>query len=518
MAEGIEQVNLLSDPILSADPIGPLTLPGVLAASVRDEVRSFPRLRAHQRAAWHMFRVQLAALALDRAGRSEIPLDDAAWRDLLLGLTGGDAAPWALFREDRAAPAFLQPADPGGLKWEPVPTPDALDLLITSRNHDLKAAVAADATPEDWVLALVSLQTSEGYGGRGNFGVARMNGGSSSRVLLGLAPAETGGQPDPSSWWRRDLSVLLRSRNAPTKLTRGGVALLWTLPWPEGGQIPAKDMDPWAIEVCRRIRLSMEEGKVRAERSLSTVSRVAANEYNGVLDDPWAPISDADAKPTAMTLSENGRFDYCRMVALLTQKGWHLPPAARLETATDEVAGDMVVIAEALARGNSKTGGLRSRTVPLPKVALGLFRKGSARISTAAAAQLEEIGNAEGALREAVALYAAGGDREKLKAHRKRVLPKAKDACDRLDALVDRVFFDHLWERAAAMEKGPDAEAAATRAFRRALADAARAELTRAFGTLPCPAINAPRARTRAQSMLEGRLRRHNLVEDHVDA
>ena len=65
-------------------------------------------------------------------------------------------------------------------------------MLITSRNHDLKQNVARQAEPEDWVFALVSLQTSEGYGGSGNQGIARMNGGSSSRPMLGLAPAQSG--------------------------------------------------------------------------------------------------------------------------------------------------------------------------------------------------------------------------------------------------------------------------------------------------------------------------------------
>lgn len=137
-----------------------------------------------------MFRVQLAALALDRSGLSEPPREEAAWRDLLLTLTDGAAEPWTLVEADRGRPAFLQPPDPGGLKWELVPTPDALDLLITSKNHDLKAAQAVRAMPEDWIYALVSLQTSEGYGGRGNFGIARMNGGSSSRAMLGSPPPE----------------------------------------------------------------------------------------------------------------------------------------------------------------------------------------------------------------------------------------------------------------------------------------------------------------------------------------
>ncbi|MDK3074685.1 hypothetical protein QO034_16455 [Sedimentitalea sp. JM2-8] len=499
-------MSLLTDPVISVEPGASCTLPGLLSALARDEVRSFLRLRAHQRAAWHMFLVQLAALAMDKMPDAEPPREVAVWRELLLSLTDGAAEPWTLVVKDRSRPGFLQPPDPGKLKWDPVAMPDALDLLITSKNHDLKVAVADNAAPEDWVYALVSLQTSEGYGGRGNFGIARMNGGSSSRAMLGLAPAGAGGRPDPSSWWRRDLDLVLRNRNAPTVLTRGGPALLWTLPWPEGRQIPVSDMDPLAIEVCRRIRLTEVDGAIRAERAASKAARVAAKEFAGVLDDPWAPVSVKDASPKALTLGEGGRFHYRRMVELLSEKDWRAPPAARLDGAA---AGDMVVVAEALARGNSKTDGLQSRILPMP-ARVWRAKDLPARLSTVAEAQLGEIKKADAALREAVALYAAGGDYESVgKPQRLR----AAEARARLDAFADRVFFNHLWARITAMEQGPDAQTAATRAFRAALVETARTELTRAFGTVPCARIHAPRARTRARSRLESAVRKADLLE-----
>jgi CRISPR system Cascade subunit CasA len=454
-----------------------------------------------------MFRVQLAALALDRAGVSEPPREEATWRDLLLALTDGEAQSWALVGSDRTRPAFLQPPDPGGLTWEPVLTPDALDLLITSRNHDLKAAVASQAAPEDWVYALVSLQTSEGYGGRGNFGIARMNGGSSSRVFLGLAPAGPEGRPDPSSWWRRDLDLILRNRNMPTVGTLGGLALLWTVPWPEGRQIDPRKMDPLAIEICRRIRLTEQDGTIRAERAVSKAARVEAKAFAGVLDDPWAPVNTMASSPKSLTLGEGGHFHYRLMKDLLSGGDWLRPLAARLDG--DEVAGDMVIVAEALARGNSKTGGLQSRIVPMPKW-VRQAKDLPARLSTVAQQQITEIQSADAALREAVALYAAGGDYESVgKPERQR----AAEARARLDAFADRIFFDHLWTRIAAIEEGQDEEAAAARAFRAALVETARAELTRAFGAVPCARIHAPRARTRATGRLEHALRKANLVE-----
>ena len=155
-----------------------------------------------------MFLVQLAALALHRAGARELPRTEEGWACSLRGLTHEfpEDEPWCLVVDDERKPAFMQPPVPIGVKWTPVSTPDALDLLITSRNHDLKQAVARQAEAEDWILALVSLQTCEGFGGAKNYGIVRMNGGSSSRSMLGLTPLPQGNSksswPHPGLWFR----------------------------------------------------------------------------------------------------------------------------------------------------------------------------------------------------------------------------------------------------------------------------------------------------------------------------
>ena len=87
--------------------------------------------------------------------------DESAWRDLLRALTPEfpNDEPWRLVVDDWRKPAFLQPPVPVGVALkDEVETPDALDLLITARNHDLKQTVARRAAPEDWIFALVSLQ------------------------------------------------------------------------------------------------------------------------------------------------------------------------------------------------------------------------------------------------------------------------------------------------------------------------------------------------------------------------
>ncbi len=239
--------NFLTTPLLQTAPGGYVTLPRLLANLAREEVEGYPALRPHQRPAWHMFLAQLAALALHRAESAEIPVDEVTWLFALRGLTPNflNDEPWCLAVSDWSKPALLQPPVPNDVKLaSDIPTPDALDLLITSRNHDLKQSIAVHGEPQDWLFALVSLQTGEGYGGAGNQGIARMNGGSSSRPMLGLAPRNPSAQrvmdTSPGSHFRRDLQVLLATRDKELESCShlgfrptGGLGLTWLFPWPE---------------------------------------------------------------------------------------------------------------------------------------------------------------------------------------------------------------------------------------------------------------------------------------------
>ena len=383
-------MNLLTNDVISASTAQRLTLPGLLAAMARGEVARFPALRPHQRPAWHMFLVQLAALALWGANRQGLPDDPTEWTDLLRRLTPNhpDDAPWCVLVEDEVKPAFLQPPAPTGLKWSPVATPDALDLLITARNHDLKQSVARHVEPQDWLFALISLQTSAGYDGSGNYGIARMNGGSSSRPMLGLVPVHdrTSGL-NPSMWWRRDVERLLLERRTGNGLEfgrEGGPALLWCLGWPEGSQLDLRTLDPWFIEVCRRVRLVGAGQRLSAVKAVSKASRIDAKVYHGYVGDPWAPVHINDRK--SLTLG-GGDFDYRRLADLLFSGDWDVPLLARL--GANETAVDSVLVAEALSRGNSKTVGFKSRIVPVPDSAVRLFRSGAA--GKLSSLQLNEI-------------------------------------------------------------------------------------------------------------------------------
>ena len=496
-------MNLITDSILTHSGGERVSLPELFAALSRGEVRGFPALRPHQRPAWHMFLVQLGALALWTAGRADLPEDASDWSAILRKLTEdqADDAPWRLFVEEPGQPAFLQPPDPGGLKWSSVATPDKLDLLITSRNHDLKQTIARQAEEEDWIFALVSLQTSGGYDGPGNCGVARMNGGSSSRPMVGLSPVRSGYLSiDPSAWWARDVRILLSERTAGQQSgagTIGGPALLWCIDWPEGQQLDPRDLDPWFIEVCRRVRLTNADGVLSARRSTSRSTRIDAKAYKGNVGDPWAPVH-----KTGKSLTLSGRdFDYRKLCDLMFSGEWKVPMLARYANNETE---DMLLVAEALSRGNCTTEGFKSRIVPVPGKVIPFFS--SATLAKFSKLQMDEIKGFDTALRDALVLVAAGGVRDRVKKeHYKRTVVARR----RFDHGADRLFFPSLWNRFTADASGDaDEEAAAKAEFLSALRNAAITELQSALPAIPCPTIQRPRAEARAWRTFHRKVRK----------
>ena len=505
--------DLLIESLIQTTPAGPMSLPGVLAALARDDVDSYSALRPHQAPAWHMFLVQLAALALHGAEREDLPEDEATWRELLRGLTPKfpNDEPWSLVVDDWMKPAFLQPPVPSGVKLDnAVPAPDALDLLITSRNHDLKQAVAAHAGADDWVFALVSLQTGEGYGGAGNQGIARMNGGSSSRSMMALAPLPPPGlknlSPRSGPWWRRDVSILLRRREKlcedyPQFAVADGIALVWQAPWPEGEQLRLNQLDIWFVEICRRVRLIQKNELIRAVKGTSKATRIDGKLFKGALGDPYAPIHKVENK--ALTLGE-GDFDYARLTDLLFSGDWELPLLAR-PAEFEAHDAHLALICAALSRGNSKTDGFKSRCVPVRRQVVESLASHRQQLHELAEAQIEEIANFDKALRFALALAAAGGDREKIKKEHYALTQPPRAQFDRA---ADALFFPHLWARFEAQGSSDDALAQEKRAFQQELRKLAKHAFEAALPAMPCAGLFRPRAEARAQRAFNAIIRK----------
>ena len=489
------------------------SLPETLALLMRDEVEAFPALRPHQRHAWHAFLAQLGAMALQRAGVSEPPTDAPKWQALIRGLTPDFPAdePWRLVVDDITKPAFMQPPASATERErdyaDKVLTPDELDMLVTSKNHDLKMAVASDGGADDWLFALITLQTMEGFGGAGNYGISRMNGGLGSRPVFSLAPSERFG-----AHAKRDITFLLEDATADSR-----DALLWLLPW-DGAKQEALSLDldkinPLYIEICRRVRLRQNDnGALCAIRATSKAARIEAKALKGRTGDPWTPINLKEGK--ALTMAGGG-FTYKRVVNYLTSGDWQQPALLAATRAERRSTEPMLLVARGMVRGMGKTERYYERIIPirskLRAAAMGR-RAGSVDVGLIADERIKQIAIVQRILIHAIQVFAVGGDRDKKPSpeHIKR----ARTWRDRLDELIDASFFDDLQTEFEA-----DEEAERTRIRNEWLLNNkdndgvinhARRILTNAQDTLPCSTLQRYRARVRSDRAFNRRIRGNN--------
>lgn len=364
-------MNLLTDELItvacSGGPNRRVSLPELLDSCARDEITDWPALRPHQYPAWHMFLAQLATLA-HRSISSNTINGVESWRHALRSLTPDfeDDHPWRLVVDDWQQPAFLQPPCPSGAESEYKNTSsfaDAIDMLITAKNHDLKANRVSRGSAEQWLYALVCLQTTEGFFGSGNYGIARMNGGFASRPMLRCHAAGLG----PGGQVMRDVQTLLRHwddwySEAGVGTDRDLQPLLWLLPWDGKKSLALSSFHPLSIEVCRRVRLAVDGFRIAARTAGSKVARVNAKEAAGNIGCPWMPIDKKASK--AFTLSADG-FGYRRMVRLLDPAEYIQPLLARPQSENEEGSRSLYLVAAGIARGQGKTEGVHHRRVLL---------------------------------------------------------------------------------------------------------------------------------------------------------
>lgn len=476
------------------------SLPALLADLTTDTVRDFPALRAHQRHPWHAFLAQLAAIALHRAGRGEPWTDAAGWRAALLALTPDDAdgAAWCLVSPPER-PALLQPPVPGERvdDWKNLlHAADELDMLVTSKNHDLKGARAHRASPDDWLFALVSLQTQEGFLGAGNYGISRMNGGFASRSGVGVAPLGAWG-----ARWSADVQTLLAQRDAIADQqgysADGGHALLWLLPWAGAESLSMSSLDSLYIEVCRRVRLVTDGDSLSARVTGSKAARIAAKDRNGVTGDPWTPVDASEGK--ALTVSGVG-FDY-KLTAELLTGGRFTPGAAWRLDGWPRDAG-LQLVAQAAVRGQGKTEGYHERRVPIsPKLRSRLAGPQRVAVAEMAKQRIAAIAALRKLLWSALVILFARGDGDD---RNDGISDKAGRFARPFEQGEDARFFDDL----ALEAEAEDADAAALRVqWLLGLVHRAERVLEQAFDAGPRSAIQRYKARAAALNRFHGALR-----------
>ena len=480
----------------------------VLAALARDEVTSFPALRPHQRQAWHCFLVQVGALALQRAGEDVLPEFADGWRERLIALTPDhpDGEAWQLVVDDWSVPALLQPpgmSPPGSKGVKVERTPDALDMLVTGRNHDVKGERIGDASADEWLFALVTLQTLEGQNGAPNYGISRMYTGFGARVYVGVRPL-------PDRWGRsirRDIEHLLAARDEIEAVApmRGDIGLLWTLPWDGSTSLSVAALDPLYIDTCRRVRLTGDaNGPKAAARMGSKVARIAAAELNGTTGDPWAPVR-ADASKS-WGVGHMG-FGYRQVTNLLAAESTVLPPLAKVSAA--DLDGPIALYAVAITRGRGGTDGFHERYIPFPSKAARKFGRpeGRRQVGDVAVARRDAAGVAQKILRHALfALYQGGPDKARLDDDATGA--KAADAMTAFDAAIDAAFFaPDFWDAIERAETSDD-ELDPTRAWRERLAKMAQGVLERAQEASPRTHMRYHRAVAKSTTLLRSRMRR----------
>ena len=404
--------------------------------------------------------------------------------------------------DDITKPAFLQPPSRSREREEDykstVSTPDELDMLVTSKNHDLKAAVAAQASLDDWVFALVTLQTMEGFGGAGNYGISRMNGGLGNRPAFTLAPSDEG----IGAHVRRDVIALLEHR--PSLLDEypmidGGVALLWTIPW-DGTPAEAllsNRLDPLYIEVCRRIRLrSGADSGLHGIRAGSKTARIDGKALKGRTGDPWTPVN-TKREGLPLTLGSGG-FTYKRVTEYLTSADWDRPALLKPTQSEQRSTETMRLVARAMVRGQGKTEGYHERTIPVGhKVKTAMLRREATReLGDIAKWRLEQVEKVQRILSHAVQVFAARGDSGKVSSEHRNL---ARAWLNRLDEIVDVGFFDELQTEFEADESGRQS---VRNRWLSGVVDHARALLRDAEDALPCPGdLSLPRPRQRRSAV-----------------
>ncbi|RKQ84260.1 CRISPR-associated Cse1 family protein [Brockia lithotrophica] len=360
--------NLLEDPIFRVQVqqgMERLSLPEVLESLGRDEIEHFVGLQKHQEDAFHVFLSYLGAAVLARNNVNDPVRSKDYWRDKLRGLAGpaGDDA-WTLVVDDLDKPAFLQPPIPEGdqRRLEATAfTPDELDLLPTSKNHDLKKARASSAEVDVWAYALISLQTMSGYYGRGNRGISRMNSGYGNRPI-----AEVVRSFRPGRRWQDAVERLLLHRREVLEGSFGydphGLVLVWTVPWDGKTSLLLRQLDPFYLEICRRIRLRSDGVSiVRADSVPADNDRIAAKEFKGVVGDAWLPVVTDDLK--AYTVPPDG-LSVDTLRRLIFEDGFKL---GALQKPLDHWQGDVYFSVSVLVRGEGKTNGFYHRIVPIPE-------------------------------------------------------------------------------------------------------------------------------------------------------
>lgn len=518
-------MNLLTDPLFRVRVAGATrhaSLPGLLALLGEDQVESLPGLQRHQEDALHIFLCYLAGAVLDRQGRGDPRQPADFWCDGIRALTAAEGCPddaaWILVVEDPTRPAFLQPPAPSQevftKDYKPkAASPDALDVLQTAKNHDVKAIKGAVTAPEAWAYALISQAGTCGYNGAGNYGIARMNGGFGSRVSVGWRKSWRAGHRFLSDT-RRLLSRRHEMLDTPFYSTNGKV-LLWTSIWQgtRGESFSLIDVDPFFIDAPRRLRLTRDGCLSATSQSM----RINADMMNGDVGDAWTPTEHAkDGKqswtPRGRDLSPGSYSPDSIRKIIFGDDGVAQAP---MQMPTHGTEGGWITL-NALVRERRKGNpdGFHEAAIRIPEKARPvLFGKGPARdrLATLSSRGLKFASDIQYRVLQP-ALYALmEGGPVSINLDKREVSDWVGSAAAPYYQSWHPLYFDWLW---STLDQ-PDESAALKPWFER-LRNLAESTLEQAFQRVPLRSGRNYRAKTNARRMFYGSLKKH--FADYLEA
>ena len=527
-------INILNEPVIRMDRsskshvVG--SLPEVYAALIADEVEAFPALRPHQRHAWHAFLVQLGVMAMRQGGRTEPPDDAQAWSKLIRGLTPDypHDEPWQLAVDDITKPAFLQPpASSRDLDKDyafPVETPDDMDNTVeTSKNHDLKTAVAKQPNYDDWIVSLISVQTQGGRGDRYYQGISRMKGSGYSRTAFSVSICKHDGCYRSGLHVKRDITALTQrwesfTAHIPDFLNaETGHKLIWIVSWDgkKSEAILPNALHPLYIEICRRIRLRLDErGRLSGYKATSRdAPRIEASSNKGQLGDPWIVV-DTNGEGLGM---RPGGFSYRRIVECFNGQKYTLPFLCYPTTSEQQPDAHVSLIARGIVRFSkgprATTAGYDERIIPLRQKVIRVFGRvgGVQGFGDLARKRIEKIGIVQRTLRRAIATFAAHDNiarTNEILRSRPRDIPlrqKIDEWVDILDEIVDVRFFEDL-QTEFESDDNDERERILNGWLLNLVVKNAKHILEEAVSALPCPSNCRFLARVSADRAFEGGL------------
>jgi len=505
--------DLLEEPMISIRlPDGEVkcSLPDLLAELSGGRVQAYPRLREHQQDPFHVMTVQLASSVLAREKRETPPADSGFWKSGLLALAEGEVSAWHLVEEDPTKPAFLQSPcvskEDFAKAYKPkAMTPDELDVLITAKDHDVKASRARPDSAEMWLAALITSQTTNGFLGRGNYGVIRMNGGFGSRAFVTVT-----GDRRPGPRFREELPIVLALRDEVLGSHYGysaqGTVLTWVTPWTRKiAQHRLGDLSPTFIEAARPIRILKRGSNLIGFSAVSEVQQIAGPD-NGDCGDPWTPLNVTDKKKgvSALTVSGNGLTPGL-ITDLLFEQGFQLTALQRPRPGT----GRTWFCISVLVRGQGTTEGFHTERIPIPERARTILFKASDRDRLAALGRqlLADASTVERkCLATALTAMCEGGPAS-VDFGKEQIVDWARRSAAALRPRWSPAYFPTLWDAA-------DAPPETVRArWVRNLIDEARRILEHAERTVPIPSSRRLRAAVRARNVLEATLEKNGMTE-----